>query len=216
MLTYKIHLIRHGLTQANLEGRYIGATDLPLCPEGLAGLRRLQAECDYPPVDRVYTSPLLRARQTADLLFPDRQVVEEPDLRELAFGVFENRTGAELDGDPAFRRWLSDPSARPPGGESAAELAARVEGALAHIFAEMMRERLPSVAVVTHGGVIACLLAAMGLPQREPARWNAGPGEGYTLLLSTQMWMRDHKFEVYGALPWPREPAGEAPGWEWV
>ena len=83
MRTYKIHLIRHGLTQGNLEGKYIGSTDLPLCPQGMAQLEGLLQEGEYPPVDRVYTSPLLRARQTAELLFPDRMLVEEPGLREL-------------------------------------------------------------------------------------------------------------------------------------
>ena len=68
MLTYKIHLLRHGLTQANLDGRYIGRTDLPLCPEGRARLEKLRDACEYPWVERVYTSPLLRARQTAELL----------------------------------------------------------------------------------------------------------------------------------------------------
>mgnify|MGYP000755091817 FL=1 len=68
MLTYKIHLLRHGLTRANLEGRYIGRTDLPLCPEGRAQLEKLRDTCEYPWAERVYTSPLLRARQTAELL----------------------------------------------------------------------------------------------------------------------------------------------------
>ena len=45
------------------------------------------------------------------------------------------------------------------------------------------------------------LLAAMGLPQRSLLRWNTQPGAGYTLLLTPQMWMRDHKFEVYGQIP---------------
>ena len=216
MRTYKIHLIRHGLTQGNLEGRYIGTTDLPLCPQGRAQLEALLAQGEYPPVDRVYVSPLLRARQTAQLLFPDRQLVEEPGLRELDFGAFEGRTGAELEGSPDFARWISSPQAAPPGGESAAQLMARVTDAVAHIFAQMMREQVTSVAAVTHGGIIANLLAAMGLPQREAVRWSVGPGEGYTLLVTPQMWMRDHKFEVYGQLPWPKTEPQEQADWFWL
>lgn len=41
MQSYHIYLIRHGMTASNLEGRFIGKTDLPLCPEGIAGLASL-------------------------------------------------------------------------------------------------------------------------------------------------------------------------------
>ena len=204
MLTYKIHLLRHGLTRANLEGRYIGRTDLPLCPEGRAQLEKLRDTCEYPWAERVYTSPLLRARQTAELLYPGRPLEPLDKLRELDFGAFENRTITDLEQDPAFRAWIAAPAgAAPPQGESAAALLGRAVEAVAYIFARMMEERVTSVAVVTHGALIMNLLAAMGLPEREAVRWNAGPGEGYTLLLSAQMWMRDQQFEVYEQIPYP-------------
>ena len=177
MLTYKIHLLRHGLTRANLEGRYIGRTDLPLCPEGRAQLEKLRDTCEYPWAERVYTSPLLRARQTAELLYPGRPLEPLDKLRELDFGAFENRTITDLEQDPAFRAWIAAPAgAAPPQGESAAALLGRAVEAVAYIFARMMEERVT---------------------------WNAGPGEGYTLLLSAQMWMRDQKFEVYEQIPYP-------------
>ena len=213
MRTYKIHLIRHGLTRGNLEGRYIGVTDLPLCPQGRAQLEELLEQGEYPMVERVYVSPLLRARQTAQLLFPGWEPVELAGLREMDFGAFEGRTGEALEGTPDFASWISSPQAAPPGGESAGQLMQRVAGAIAHIFAQMMEEKLYSVAAVTHGGIIAGLLASMGLPQREAVRWSVGPGEGYTLLLTPQMWMRDQKFEVYGRLPLPRELFAEQADW---
>lgn len=208
MLTYKIHLIRHGLTQGNLEGRYIGVTDMPLCEQGRRQLEELRESCDYPWVDRVFTSPMLRARQSAELLFPDRAVEVVDNLRELDFGDFEGRTIEDLEKDAAFRQWISAPStACPPNGESGQALTARATDAIAGIFARMMREKISSVAVVTHGGLIMNLLAAMGLPERDMVRWNVQNGEGYTVLLSTQMWIRDHKFEVYGQIPLPKTPS---------
>ena len=66
MKYYKLHLIRHGLTQGNLDGRYIGSgTDLPLCAEGRAQLEELKAKFQYPDVPLVFCSPMLRAQQTA-------------------------------------------------------------------------------------------------------------------------------------------------------
>lgn len=61
MLTYKIHLFRHGITRANLEGRYVGLSDYPLCQEGIDALKEYVKDKDYPPVEKIYTSPLRRA-----------------------------------------------------------------------------------------------------------------------------------------------------------
>ena len=72
MKYYKLHLIRHGLTQGNLDGLYVGsATDLPLCAEGRAQLKTLRKDFVYPRVDTLFVSPLLRAKETAEILFPE-------------------------------------------------------------------------------------------------------------------------------------------------
>ena len=55
MNTLKIHLIRHGATDANYKGEYIGCrTDIPLSPEGLSELRLLKDDIDYPEIQRLY------------------------------------------------------------------------------------------------------------------------------------------------------------------
>ena len=62
MKTFKLHLIRHGLTSGNLQGLYIGSgTDIPLCDEGRAQLAELKERFEYPQVDTVFSSPLMRA-----------------------------------------------------------------------------------------------------------------------------------------------------------
>lgn len=206
MLTYKIHLIRHGLTQANWEGRYIGTTDLPLCEQGRQKLEQLYNTSDYPAVDIVYTSPLKRAVETAEILFPDRLIESVPNLRELDFGDFEGKTAFELEDDPAFRLWISSPEGCPPNGETIQSLKKRSIEAIAYIFGQMMEKKMKSAAVVTHGGLIMNLLAEMGLPERKAVRWTVQDGRGYTLLLTTQMWMRDKKFEVYEQIPYEKLP----------
>ena len=206
MLTYKIHMIRHGLTEANLEGRYIGTTDLPLCEQGRASLEQLYKSCDYPEVDRVYTSPLKRAVQTAEILYPDSLIEPVNKLRELDFGDFEGKTASELEHDPAFRAWISSPGGCPPHGETVQALKKRSVEAVAYIFGQMMEKKMLSVAVVTHGGLIMSVLAELGLPQRDAVRWTTQDGRGYTLLLTAQMWMRDRKFEVYEQIPYEKLP----------
>ena len=106
MKTFKLHLIRHGLTAGNLDGRYIGGgTDLPLCSEGRAQLAELKERFEYPVVDTVFSSPLLRAVETANILFPGAaHQFTVHDLREAHFGVFEGRPVKELVKDPDFSR----------------------------------------------------------------------------------------------------------------
>ena len=60
MKTYKLHLIRHGLTEGNLKGQYIGRTELPVLPEGITALKNLKDNIEYPFADKVYSSPMLR------------------------------------------------------------------------------------------------------------------------------------------------------------
>ena len=69
MKSYQLHLIRHGLTQGNLDGLYVGSgTDLPLCEQGRADLLDLRARFAYPQPDTVFCSPMRRAVETADTL----------------------------------------------------------------------------------------------------------------------------------------------------
>ena len=74
MKTFKLHIIRHGITQGNLDGVYLGCrTDEPLCEEGRQHLLNLQAQFAYPKPVTVFCSPLKRATETADILFPTAQ-----------------------------------------------------------------------------------------------------------------------------------------------
>ena len=68
MRSYKIHFIRHGFTKANLNGQYIGITDMPVCEEGFAQLEEMRS-FKYPNIEKVYSSPLERCLQTAMYLF---------------------------------------------------------------------------------------------------------------------------------------------------
>ena len=115
MKYYKLHLIRHGLTAGNLQGLYIGSgSDLPLCDEGRAQLKTLKKDFDYPVVPLVFTSPMKRATETAEILFPGVRQIELDDLREMAFGKFEGRAVQELVKDPEFASGWTRRAARCP------------------------------------------------------------------------------------------------------
>ena len=98
MQSYVIHLIRHGVTEGNLLGQYIGSTDLPLAPEGIERLRKLCAAGGYPAAQAYFTSPMQRCRETLELLYPGAEARVVEDFRECDFGAFEGLSYADLNG----------------------------------------------------------------------------------------------------------------------
>ena len=204
MKTFRLHLIRHGLTQANLDGIYVGSgTDPELCEEGRRALQELRARFTYPAPSTVFCSPLARAVQTADILFPtaEKKLIV-PDLREMAFGCWEGRPVRELVHEPDFARWM-DPSHpfTPEGAEPAADFHARCARTLMGLFEYLIKAGVSEAACVTHGGVIMSMLAQKALPQHKPEDWMADPGCGYTVLCDAAMWMRDGLVEAVEVLP---------------
>ena len=111
MKNYRLYLVRHGVTQGNLDGIYMGSgTDQPLCAQGAAQLRALAARFPYPKAETVFSSPMRRAVETVELLFPDaKDKIILADLRENAFGEFEGRKVTELVQDAHFKQWM-DPA----------------------------------------------------------------------------------------------------------
>lgn len=204
MKTFKLHLIRHGITQGNLDGLYLGCrTDLPLCPEGQAQLKQLKADFYYPQPATVFTSPMKRATETADILFPSaakKLVIDQ--LKEADFGIYDGKRMQDLIKQPDFARWM-DPTSGfvPEGAEAAKDFHRRCSDTLMKLFEFMIKSGITEAACVTHGGVLMSMLAQKALPQRRPEDWMADPGCGYTLCTDTAMWMRDGLFEATEVLP---------------
>ena len=159
----QVRLIRHGTTAGNAERRYVGSTDEPLCPEGRAEAERHEKDLS---LLRVYVSPMLRARETASILFPNAEQIVIDDLREMDFGDFEGRTADEMADDPAYRAWVDDLCRGTcPNGESQEAFHARVAAA----FETLTGEENPTL--VAHGGVIMSILWQFAEPKKEFYEW---------------------------------------------
>lgn len=199
MRTLKIHLIRHGATDANYDGRYIGCkTDLPLAPEGLNELRMLKDDIDYPEIERLYSSPMLRCRQTGAVLYPDFEPVMVEELKEYDFGSFENKTAAELESNPNFIPWTSGRLSAPPGGEDNSEFIKRICVGFNKIVLDMIEGGLTESAVIMHGGAIMMLLGVSAVPRSKPVEWTADNGRGYSVRVTTSLYHKSGVIEVYG------------------
>ena len=199
MRTLKIHLIRHGATDANYDGRYIGCkTDLPLAPEGLNELRLLKDDIDYPEIERLYSSPMLRCRQTGAVLYPDFEPLTVEELKEYDFGSFENKTAAELDSKPNFIPWTSGRLSAPPGGEDNSEFIKRICVGFNKIVLDMIESGLTESAVIMHGGAIMMLLGVSAVPRSKPIEWTADNGRGYSVRVTPSLYHKSGVIEVYG------------------
>lgn len=125
-----IYLVRHGETEWSLVGRHTGRTDLPLTPHGEQNARRLKVALHGIPFEQVWTSPLQRARRTAELAGFGEQAAVDLDLQEVDYGQYEGRRTAEIRQERPDWDMFRDGC---PGGESLADLQARADRVLARL-----------------------------------------------------------------------------------
>ncbi len=201
MKSYKIHLIRHGLTEANEKGQYLGKTDLPLSPAGLSDLLQKKQEAIYPNATRFYTAPLLRCKQTLSVLYPEATPYEAAGLSECDFGDWEGKTAAQLQHDDSFRAWIAGERSEIPNGENAAAFQQRVTEEFERIVQEVLRSGDTDTVICTHGGVIMLLMAAYAFPRAEMSAWGAESGCGFTLRITPSLWMREPVAEAIDYVP---------------
>lgn len=218
MRTYRLHILRHGLTDANLQGTYVGHTDVPLCEQGRLQLLEMKEDYSYPQPSVIFTSPLKRCTETCELIFDGVTPVPDTGLMEYNFGSFEGRAADELhEKEPLFDRWLAgEQDVTPPFGESNNEFATRVCGAFSRIVEGILKTGTDDVYIVTHGGVIMTILSAFGLPELAVHDWMTPSGCGYTLRITPQLWMAGKKVEVIEELPAQKELGGNYyDGWDY-
>jgi probable phosphoglycerate mutase len=141
-------LARHGETDWNRDGRWQGWADPPLNDTGRAQARALAEQLRGTPFDAVYSSDLLRARETAEIVGAPHGVPirVEVDLREIDIGSWSGLTRAEIE-----ERF---PDGERPDGETRPQHAARVLAAVERIARENLGRR---VLIVTHGGTLRTL-----------------------------------------------------------
>ena len=183
-----IWLIRHGETGYNKEKRYQGQTDIPLSAEGRAAIKRAHFNPEL-----VYTSPLSRAVETADIIFPESPKVRVEDIKEMNFGIFEGRNYLKMETDPDDRKWIdSEGRMQCPGGESREEFSRRANSALDVLIKETLDTGRNSLVVVTHGGIVMAWMEAHIPSEKTYWEWLPDNAGGYLLEYSN----RDGKTEI--------------------
>ena len=202
MKSYTLYLFRHGLTKGNINAQYIGHTDLPLTTDSISDLKNIKAHHHYPEVDAVFVSPLKRAMQSAEIMFPKNNKIVIDNFIEYNFGEFEGKTAAELENHPLFADWLAGKQGvAPPFGESNEDFAKRIAQTFIKIVDSMLTTGTQKCAIVTHGGVMNALLSFFGLPEAPMHEWATAGGCGYMLRITPSLWSQAKKLEVAAQIP---------------
>ena len=183
--------IRHGKTLGNVQRRYVGRTDEGLTDEAKSCLQKKQVLMQELCVqteggrnqgkwyhagafvpDFVYSSPMMRCRETAEILFPGQVFCVQEGLQETDFGDFEYKNYEELKENPAYQAWIdSGGTLAFPSGESRAAFLQRCCQALEQA---LQRQQHQTVAAVVHGGTIMAVLSALEEQQKPYFSWQAG------------------------------------------
>lgn len=154
-------LIRHGATRSNKEHRYLGKTDEALSEEGKSQLIEYKRKQLYPEIDLLFTSPMKRCMETAEILYPKMQSVQILEWEEMDFGRFEGKNYKELKDDPAYQAWIDSNGTLPfPEGESREEFIARCEIGFQRMTmgVKHWNEGQKRIGMIVHGGTIMALL----------------------------------------------------------
>ncbi len=158
-----LYLIRHGQTQWNLEGKYTGQSDIPLNETGRAQAKAAGLNPSFPPPDAIFSSDLIRAVETAELVAAGWGYVGKIEidsrLREINQGVWEGMHFDEIKA--RFAEEFAAREANPldvaaPGGETVGEVKARVVAAIDEICGRYPHGK---IGIVAHGLALAIVRA---------------------------------------------------------
>ena len=191
-------MARHGATAYSVEKRFSGrgGADMPLAPIGLAQARALAHELHQRGgADVIVTSPLLRTRQTAEIVAGviDAPVHVEADFEECSFGEWDGLTFTEVQArwPEHVDEWLASTDIAPPGGESFAEVRARVDRGRRKVIEEFGAQRIIVVAHVTPIKVMVGL--AVDAPLTSLFRMELSPCS-----ITTLAWFADGNASMFG------------------
>ncbi len=185
----KATIIRHGKIPSNIRRVYAGCkTDEHLADEGRAELQEVLSSCDADASGiMLFVSPMLRAAESAEIMFPGFEQTVIPELREMDLGIFEGRSHDEMMVDlPFYKEWFDSGSTlKIPEGESKDSFTERsMEGFRKAVrIAAGMSDRTPGgiseIYIVAHGGTLMSVMSS--LTGEGYYDFYSGNGCGYTI-----------------------------------
>ena len=156
----KLYLVRHGETAWTLSGQHTGRTDIALTEKGESEARSLRSRLEDPDFALVLSSPLQRARRTAELAGFGVAALPDRDLTEWDYGSCEGRSTADIRSEHPGWRLFEDGC---PGGETLDQVSSRADRVIGKV-----RALKADTLIFAHRDILRILIARwLGLPARE-------------------------------------------------
>lgn len=203
----EIYIVRHGQTIWNASNRLQGGADIELNERGRALAGETGRSLEHTAFDKIYSSPLIRAYETACLIrgYRNIPIIRDDRLRELSFGVYEGRNFKELLADTSdpFHYFFEHPELyeAPEQGETLEHICSRAAEFMREVV-ELQAEELKRIMIVAHGAMnkaLMCHVKQHGIEQY----WSGGlqkncnvillrlDGNGYRVLDETRIFYEE-------------------------
>lgn len=185
----KIILRRHAQTKGNLNHCYNGWLDEPICQEGIECAKSFEADLS---LKKIFVSPMIRARQTAEILYPNAEQIVVEGLKEMGFGDFEGRNHIEMARDAQYEAWLdSNCEERCPNGEKKSEFVDRCVNAFQEMLKNDAGNPCDKRVLLVHGGVIMALFSQFYVPKTDYFEFDAPNCCGFSVDFDDAAYAKD-------------------------
>lgn len=193
----EIYILRHGQTVWNKEGRLQGSTDIMLNENGIEAAVSFGESIKDVHIDRIYSSPLKRAYDTACYIKGRKniEIVKDKRIRELCFGAYEGRVMKEMEEDEncPFRHFFCSPKDYKPGegGETLEELVLRATDFMKNEV-EPLESKYERILIVAHGAMNKAILSYVRKKSIEDF-WYGGLQKNCNAVIVS---LKDGKYEI--------------------
>lgn len=191
-----IYLIRHGKTYCNENKLYCGISDVCLSDKGKKELEEKRQSVKYPICKRKFTSGLIRANETFNILYPNETFEVIKEFSEYNFGEFELKSYEMLKEDKRYLNWILDKSKEVscPNGESRRDFEKRMKRAMTDIVLRLQEENEEEALIVCHGGSIASILEIFEKDNLDFYNYQPKCGGGYKLKVEQDIYNLKKEF----------------------
>ena len=203
MDTLTVSFFRHGETKSNIEGRCAGRTDILITENGRRKLKELKSTYTYPVVQKLFSSPAIRCRETSDILFPGMEPEIIYGFWEMDYGILDNKPVDILASQVGKERWNKrDYSAFFPGGESFLEESFRALAAMTRVIQRCIEDNISTAAVVAHGDILNSLVRACLDTDMDLRNFLICPnGMGFEVQVDKEKWFDKQCLQFVRLLP---------------
>lgn len=195
----RIYLIRHGETDYTINKQYCGFSNPPLNEMGIKTANILKKYFQNKPINKIYSSDLIRAIETTKIIFPHNKFTKTKLIREMNFGIFEGYDYQYLSKKytSLYQKWISNPNTTIPKGETFSQFKKRIK----KFFNKLIEcDKNNNIAIVSHGGVIRLLICEAKVIQGKLDEnysyldfWNINVDCGSIFVIE---WMKNKKIKI--------------------